>query len=443
MKGKRYVLCGVVCAVLAGGVGEALAQETPQAAYDRAFQGMLRDPGDLDKTFTYAQAAVGVADYEGAIAALERMLMINPDLPRVRLELGALYFRIQSYEIARTYLATALQAPNVPGEVRERVQALLAEIDKRVSPHRFSGSVMAGARYETNANAGPDNAAVRVAGLPATLNNQFTSKEDWSAFAAANLAHVYDPQAPSGITIESTVTAYGNRHRDQKQVDLVVLEATSGPRLNLHPDTIGDLSFRPYVIANYVTLGDNPYYWAGGLGLNFGKVFTPRTAGDLTIESRQRQFHDDASRPFNSDQDGLELTARAQIQHALTGDLGALFGLSVTDQNADAGSEANTEVAATVGLSKRYEVPLSPNGLPWTTTGTMTFARTEYGAPDPTVDPNTTRTDKDWRLNLATTIPLDRDWAMIANVGHSKRTSSIPNFENSNTIVSVGTTWRF
>ena len=42
------------------------------------------------------------------------MLLVDPNLPRVRLELGALYFRLGSFEIARTYLESALAAPNVP-----------------------------------------------------------------------------------------------------------------------------------------------------------------------------------------------------------------------------------------------------------------------------------------------------------------------------------------
>ena len=65
--------------------GEKLQEE-----YDRAFRAMLADPGNLDKTFAFARLAIAKKDYEGAIGALERMLLINPNLPRVRLELGVL-----------------------------------------------------------------------------------------------------------------------------------------------------------------------------------------------------------------------------------------------------------------------------------------------------------------------------------------------------------------
>ena len=53
---------------------------------------MMADPGNLDKTFAFAGLAVDVGDIDGAISALERMLLIDPNLPRVKLELGVLYF---------------------------------------------------------------------------------------------------------------------------------------------------------------------------------------------------------------------------------------------------------------------------------------------------------------------------------------------------------------
>src|SRR6188768_3535221 len=100
-------LLGVVA--VCGGLGlsalaapQAHAQATPAAAakgdlerqYDEAFQETLRKPADLDVLFKFASLASQTGDLEGAISTLERMLLINPDLPRVRLELGVLYYRL-------------------------------------------------------------------------------------------------------------------------------------------------------------------------------------------------------------------------------------------------------------------------------------------------------------------------------------------------------------
>src|SRR4029077_10236706 len=112
--------------------------------YDAAFQETLNKPADLDVLFRFATLATQTGDLEGAISSLERMLLINPDLPRVRLELGVLYYRLGSYEVARTYLEAALKTPNMPPDVRERAERFMAEVQSRQSPSRFSGEFFFG-----------------------------------------------------------------------------------------------------------------------------------------------------------------------------------------------------------------------------------------------------------------------------------------------------------
>src|SRR5947209_12428327 len=118
--------------VVALAAGAASAQEVSAdergrllAQKESLFQQMLRDPGNLDVTFTYADVSARLGDNEAAVSALERMLLFNPDLPRVQLELGALYFRMGSFEIARTYFDKAA-ANNPPAEVRARIERYLA-----------------------------------------------------------------------------------------------------------------------------------------------------------------------------------------------------------------------------------------------------------------------------------------------------------------------------
>lgn len=131
----------LLLAALVAGLAEASAvhAETVQApssqadlkhAYDAAFQQMLMQPANLDVLFKFATLATQTGDFEGAVSALERMLLADPDLPRVRMELGALYYRLGSYEMARSYLDTVLQSPGVPPDVRGRAEQLRAKMEK-------------------------------------------------------------------------------------------------------------------------------------------------------------------------------------------------------------------------------------------------------------------------------------------------------------------------
>jgi len=116
--------------------------------YDEAFQEMLRQPANLDVLFRFAAVASQTGDIEGAISALERMLLINANLPRVRLELGVLYYRLGSYEVARTYLEGALKSPNLPSDVRSRAEQFMAQIEKQQKRSHFAGEAFIGWRYQ-------------------------------------------------------------------------------------------------------------------------------------------------------------------------------------------------------------------------------------------------------------------------------------------------------
>jgi len=74
----------LVCVGLIGGASSA--QEL--SAADRASckpkgsacsSDTLRDPGNLDTTFAYADVSAKLGDNEAAVSALERMLLFNPE----------------------------------------------------------------------------------------------------------------------------------------------------------------------------------------------------------------------------------------------------------------------------------------------------------------------------------------------------------------------------
>lgn len=102
---------------------EATAEQ--RAAYDKAFQATLEKPSDPETLARFADLAVKVGDIEGAISALERLLLIDANQPEVKLELGVLYYRLGSKEAALTYLEGARSSPAASPEVRGRAEEFL------------------------------------------------------------------------------------------------------------------------------------------------------------------------------------------------------------------------------------------------------------------------------------------------------------------------------
>jgi tetratricopeptide (TPR) repeat protein len=107
--------------------GQKPAEATPaeRAAYDKAFQATLEKPSDPETLARFADLAVKVGDIEGAISALERLLLIDANQPEVKLELGVLYYRLGSKEAALTYLEGARSSPEASPQVRDRAEEFL------------------------------------------------------------------------------------------------------------------------------------------------------------------------------------------------------------------------------------------------------------------------------------------------------------------------------
>jgi tetratricopeptide (TPR) repeat protein len=87
------------------------------------FDRMRKQPTNLDVAFRYAEVSTKLPDFEAAIGALERMLFFNASLARVNLELGVLYFRLGSYEMAKTYFTNAIADPT-SGEREPAIAAI-------------------------------------------------------------------------------------------------------------------------------------------------------------------------------------------------------------------------------------------------------------------------------------------------------------------------------
>lgn len=411
--------------------------------FERAFQDMLRDPSNLDKTFRYAEIAIQTGDYEAAISALERMLLFNPDLPRVRLELGVLYFRLGSYAIARTYLNRALEGPNVPDDVRSRVAVYLEEIEKRTSRHRFAGSVYGGVRYQTNANSGPEREAIRLLGGEAALDGRFTRKNDWNAFISANLRHTYDPQLQTGEVFETDVLLYHANHTSQHQVDLLFAELTAGPRGEFFRERLQNVSYRPYILLSETYLEESTYFFAYGGGINFQTQLAEGWVAELNFQHKQKNYEKSAERPRAADQDAGETEFRADVRYRLTDRIILSGAAQLTLENADESLYSNREVLATVGYTQSYDAPFGLTQQPWTTSFTITYVWTEYHEPDPAVDPLEAREDGEWRFNLLTAVPIDDQWSIIGTVQRVTVDSKFRNFTYNNTAASLGASYRF
>ncbi|PIR39647.1 MAG: hypothetical protein COV35_03850 [Alphaproteobacteria bacterium CG11_big_fil_rev_8_21_14_0_20_39_49] len=123
-----FLISAVIFCTPSYGTATDASKEALKKQLDMTFNKLLDDPSNIDITMEYANIAIQMEDYESAIPALERILFFNPELPRIKQELGVLYYKLNSYEMAKSYLNDALSSRNVPQEVVDNANKYLEKI---------------------------------------------------------------------------------------------------------------------------------------------------------------------------------------------------------------------------------------------------------------------------------------------------------------------------
>lgn len=405
--------------------------------FENAYQEVLKDPGNLDKSFRFTQLAIERGDFEAAISALERMLITNPNLPRVRLELGVLYFRLGSYALAKSYLESAVKGKNVPPVVRERVGVFLAKINELLSKSKVFGSVSAGLRYQTNANAGPDSSSVLLFGIPAELDEAYTSNKDGNFFGTLNLRHVYDLETQEQTTLDTDLFVFGSKHFEQDQVDILFLELVAGPRFRVATEGNGNTLVRPFVSGNVVHLGEDILYSSLGGGFEISRQVSDGLGVTMRYDIRKKRFDNNTSRPNASNENGVEHSGQVTAAISITPTINAFARARLRAHNASVEYETNREYGGLLGLSMSYEPPVGNPSRRWLTSISSELSFVKHDAPSPAISSTTRREDKKWDLRVQTNIPLSELISMGIGVTYSRNSSNLPNFEQNNTGVAV------
>lgn len=271
--------------------------------------------GTADANAAEAQYRLGLYQREtgepySAIETLETLLSANPSLNRARLELAVAYYRTLNYARARAEAQRVLDDPRTPENVRLSVLSFVKQMELEQSiaqgnPHKWEINTSVGLLYDSNVNAGPDNAILgsSASGL-LTLNQEFLSKSDWGYTAQAGVQHTWQQPAPVRIGEStgrlqwiSSVNAYHKGYHNFSDFNLGILSLATGPGLIVGQGMRGNLNLQ----VDHITFGGrelglytslNPTITLRGLGgeITTDVLVSQRSFSRPTDAGRQGQF---------------------------------------------------------------------------------------------------------------------------------------------------------
>lgn len=440
---KARTLASSALLLCLGFATPGLAQTASPTAddLDTAFEAVLADPTNLDAAFEYARIAAALGDYEAAVSSLERMLIYNPNLPRVHVELGVLYYRLGSFDAARGYFEQALAFPDVPPVVQARVNRFLSEIDSATSKHRFTGVVSGGLRYQTNANSGP-GANVLAGGVPVRLDPAFRANDDVNVFASGQLAYSYDFGGQAGDTFDANASLYLSQQAEVDDLDVRFLEVDFGP--TLHFSSLGDLAFRPYLVTNVLGLTHDLYQTSVGGGAEAILPLQSNIALTSSVSLTYTDFHNSEERPNADDLDGRE--ARFSLGARFVPMPILRLGVNANFRNVQADADFQSYLEVGVQLTTSFDFPAPVNitdgSSNWTWSLDLRGMTRNYDDANPLVS-TTVRKEMEVRADSQVYIPISATVGAFSGIGWRDVRANISNFSFDNLTVMGGVSARF
>ena len=186
---------------------------------EEVFKQLFKDPTNLSLLFKYANLSIMVGDLEGAIGVFEQMLIYDSELPRIRLELGVLYFRLGAFALANNYLKSVKEY-NPPSEVEARVDQFLEAIVSAEEPFQWQQTLSIGFKRTTNGNSGINADFIEIGDFLLDVDPESRRQSDRSFLYNYSLSIDQDLNHPRGDNIQYFFSYGADRLDTFKQFDV-------------------------------------------------------------------------------------------------------------------------------------------------------------------------------------------------------------------------------
>lgn len=414
---------------------QAGASPMPSSELREMHQRLLADPSNLDRLYEYAQFAINEGNFESAIGAMEGMLVISKNQPRILLELGVLYQRLGVARTANLYLEQAQQLSPEGSKISTLAQSYMVDVETEPSRHMLIGALRVGVRYQDNPTFSPEVANIRSGGFSVPLPELRKVASDSNAMFSAYLGHRYSMTEHTSLATD--LALYGTAYADNIQLNSAVIDLSTGPRFSSPQNAEGQYSLRPHLLVRASSLNGEQLEQTVGLGLDFRKTFGADTLVKARYQFRDVEFKDVADGGTAAQRSGnehsLDLRYRSELFRGHLIEVG-LFGRK-------RGAEREYFELEQVDITLRYGMKFHNFMLP--DAGSMTLTPyiirrfLDYGAADPDIDSRVARSDREWRLGLNYQLPLVKSWAMVLDYEHLEADSNIINYDVRNNLYMV------
>lgn len=409
---------------------------------DVSYADVLKDPDNIPLNFRFAQTQIRRGDVRGASATLERILLLDPDRPDVRLLYAVVLFRLDNLQDAERELLAVRNLPMKPA-LRAEIEGFLSQIQQRRKRLRFDVLVNFTGQYDWNGNSAARRNIRLVSDVPILNGEADERHREFSANATARAAFTYDLGLQRRHSVSGAITAYRTEHLHEDQLDLEVGAVEAAMALTYEPVTL-----TPRLSASKIRLAHQRYLTLTRGELEALYQVTKKTELSATAGGEDHHYNSLNVSSTANEKEGRQIDFELGASHLIEPTVKIGGHVRVYDKNAK--RPFNTY--------HRYEVGAESTVL---LTGgrfviaTLTLQKDSYKAPD-TFTSSDTRNDTTMRARILFGFPLSNlfgpDYASLVDgitatlsAERFRSGSNIPDYDYRNTTMALGLSrkWTF
>jgi hypothetical protein len=470
----RAVLYAAVAAVLLGDASAARAQTQPptsvleparqaprraseieEAARESEAQRLLRpdrivtyedvlaNPDDIDINFAYAQIQIGRGDVRSAGATLERILLVNPDLPRVRLLYAIVLYRLDNIDEAERELR-AVRLLEMPPSLRAELDRYLEQIALRRKRTRYTATALLGFHYDWNSNSAARSGVNLISDLPGNLDGHSRRKQDQVITGITRLEATHDLGYQARHRLTGGLTYYRGEQVHLSELDVQAASAEIGGVYDASP-----VSIIPTLYGRRIMLANQFYSYNQGLNLRAEHQLTGETQLFAFGEGERQKYRSIGESATAPDKTGPQFTLGGGVNYTLNPEM--RVGLEVSSIRKFAARNYQSYDGEAVTLSHTWFL-----GDGMFLLSSLKGEIDRYEESDPSVS-SMTRRDRIGKARLTFglpvanlldeegTIPFLRDLTLLFAVEATRQVSNLTNYtyNNRRAGVALSKRWEF
>ena len=202
---------------------DAYVKKDFSKSYDNFSKLYLSKLSDKKLNFYLGRSAYETGHYEMALAAFERVEMLDPGNLRNRLEMARTYFMLKMYENAESAFKEVLQNPNIPANVRRNIELYLSKVTKVQEKSFTYATINLDWVYDSNVNYGSLDSEynINTGTLPATQKISDNALQLYG-----DVTNVYDIGDKNGYAVKNRVIAYMKKYAQESAYNVSYISYT-------------------------------------------------------------------------------------------------------------------------------------------------------------------------------------------------------------------------